>query len=339
MDPHRLPRWFRRTIFVFLGLLIVLTPPALYIGRAGEPVKQLYGVTFSDKQARALGLEARETYLAILNDLKVKHLRLIAYWDELEPTPNTDNFSELDWELQEAANHNATVTLAIGRKLPRWPECFYPDWMKGKPLAEENQQLLTFLRKIITRYRDQNIIVRWQIENEPFVWWFGDCAKPDEQFLQTELDLLKSLSDKPVLITDSGELSTWRKAARFADLFGTTLYRATWNPYLHYGVYPLPPLSYRLKARLWWVEPKDAIIAELQAEPWPPGTPLIDTPVPEQFKSMSLSRFNEQVTFAKATNFGEAYFWGVEWWYWLKMKQNHPEFWQTAKALFAKSSD
>jgi hypothetical protein len=322
-------------MFVFFILLIVLVPPALYLGRTGAPVEQVYGVTFSAKQARALGLDAREAYLAVLNDLNVKHLRLIAYWDDTEPSQDGDDFSELDWEIKEAELHNVAVTLAIGRKLPRWPECFYPAWVRTKSLPEENDFLLAFLKRLVLRYHDQNAIVRWQVENEPFVWWFGECPKLDPAFLQTEINLVKGLSNKPVLITDSGELSTWRKAARFGDLFGTTLYRVTWNPYLRYGTYPLPPASYRLKARLWGIEPKDVIIAELQAEPWPPGTLLLETPLAEQFKSMSINRLNDQIAFAKATNFGEAYFWGAEWWYWLKTTQNHPEFWELAKELFS----
>jgi len=40
------------------------------------------------------------------------------------------------------------------------------------------------------------------------------------------------------------------------------------------------------------------------------------------------------VEFAKKVGFPEIYLWGAEWWYWLKITQNHPELWDTAKELF-----
>ena len=44
--------------------------------------------------------------------------------------------------------------------------------------------------------------------------------------------------------------------------------------------------------------------------------------------------FNEDVLFAKDTGLDKFYFWGVEWWYWMKTKQNQPQIWNEAKLLF-----
>ena len=43
-----------------------------------------FGATFSKKFCDELGLNWKETYISILDDLKVRYLRLPAYWDEIE---------------------------------------------------------------------------------------------------------------------------------------------------------------------------------------------------------------------------------------------------------------
>jgi hypothetical protein len=49
---------------------------------------------------------------------------------------------------------------------------------------------------------------------------------------------------------------------------------------------------------------------------------------------MNPEMFKEDVEFAKQTGLDKFYFWGVEWWYWMKEKQNQPEIWNEAKNLF-----
>ncbi len=50
-----------------------------------------FGTTFSNYYAEELGLDWKETYLAILDDLGVKRLRVVAYWREIEPQPGETN--------------------------------------------------------------------------------------------------------------------------------------------------------------------------------------------------------------------------------------------------------
>ena len=307
---------------------------ALYLGRPAPIIDQAYGVSFSSKQTAELKLNNDETYLAILDDLGVKRLRLAAYWDVIEPAPGQFDFSQIDWQIDEAERRGVNVLLAVGRKLPRWPECFMPEWARYLAPPQQNKHLLKMLGLVVERYRHRSAIVGWQLENEPFVGWFGQCPNPSTELLQNELDLVRSLSPKPVVVTDSGELSTWRRAARFADRFGTTMYRATWNPYYGYGFYPLPAGLYRLKARFWGLSLPQVIITELQAEPWPPGKPLAEVSLDEQFRSMDFGRLQKNIAFARSTGFGEVYLWGAEWWYWMK-QHGRPEFWNEAKKLMA----
>ena len=49
---------------------------------------------------------------------------------------------------------------------------------------------------------------------------------------------------------------------------------------------------------------------------------------------MNSEILRSNVQFAKNTGLSEIYIWGVEWWYWLKEKQNNSTVWNEAKKLF-----
>ncbi|GAI67698.1 unnamed protein product, partial [marine sediment metagenome] len=56
-------------------------------------------VVFSQKHAELLELDWKETYLALLDDLEVKNIKLITYWDLLKPEEGEYNFEDLDWQI------------------------------------------------------------------------------------------------------------------------------------------------------------------------------------------------------------------------------------------------
>lgn len=277
------------------------------------------GVTFSPPYAQWLGLDWRVVYLDILENLKVKSLRLIAAWNQVEKTAGQYDFSDIDWQVSEAAKRGAKVLLVAGRRAPRWPECHIPDWAKSLSEPDQQERVLKFLEVAVKHFKNESNIVMWQVDNEPFVKWFGECPRPDLDFIAKEIKLVKSLDSRPVLITDSGELSSWLKAAHAGDYFGTTMYRVVWNPhfgYLNYQ-YFIPAAFYRLKAWLNGLPPARVIISELQAEAWlPQGNK--ETPLEEQRRSMNTAQLRANLDFARRTGFDSAYLWGVEYWYWLK---------------------
>ena len=141
---------------------------------------------------------------------------------------------------------------------------------------------------------------------------------------------------KPIIITDSGELRPWRTPMQLSDIFGTTLYRVIDNPWLGPFQYPLRPWFYRTKSdlirKVFAPQNQKTIISEFQAEPWA-MQPLTEIPIKEQLSKFPISRLQETVDFARKTGFPEAYFWGVEWWYYLA-KNDHPEYLNYAKTLF-----
>lgn len=312
-------------IFLFLNYRLNRRPP-----NAPEPV---YGVTFSKKYAESLGLDWRAAYLAALDDLKIRAFRLPAYWDELEPGPKNFNFSDYDWMLKEAEARGAKIILGIGRKLPRWPECHIPDWAKNLSPEEQELKLAGSLSAIVKHFRESPAILYWQVENEA-LFPFGKCPKPNPDFLKKEVGIVKGLDSRPVVVTDSGELSTWLRTSEIGDILGVSMYRVTWNDFFGYFYFPIPPAYYGKKAAM--VSPRLAekvIITELQAEPWG-RLPLTKLPITEQYQSMNIEKFHSNLDFAYRTGLPEIYLWGAEWWYWLKEKQNNPEFWNEAKKLW-----
>jgi len=312
-----------------------------------QPERLTYGVSFSRFHADELGLDWKETYLAILNDLRVRNFRFSAHWPFTEPEDDKYNFEELDFQIQEAAKVNASVILAIGRRLPGWPECHEPDWLKAEGLKlkagdeikkYKQEKILEYIETVVNRYKNYDDIKYWQVENEPFLSFFGRslCGELDEDFLQKEIELVKKLdATRSILVTDSGEFGTWYKAYQRGDIFGTSMYLYIW---WQHGVgpfrYPITPAFFRVKhslIKLIFGE-KPVLVIELSTEPWL-LQPIVNTPIETQLSRMGIDKFNEMIEFSSQTNFDTFYLWGAEWWYW--MRQNgHPEFWDRAEELF-----
>jgi len=321
-----------RWVYIFLGfwaaLLIVGFSLSPSLPAAAEPN---LGVSFTASQAWALELDWRQVYTDILDELQVTNLRLQVNWSEIEPQPGEFFFDDIDWQIAEARKRGAQVTLAVGRKLPRWPECHVPAWAKTLTPWEEQERVLQMLEATIKHFKDNPTIVRWQLENEP-LFQFGDCPKPNKHFLTEELKLVKSLDSRPVLITDTGELSMWWETEALADVQGATLYQTTWNPWFGYFNYPVPAWFYHWKAGLISRAVQYTIISELQMEPWGPAG-LEKLTLGEAARSFTVKNFKDNIEFFKKTGLAEAYLWGVEWWYKAKTLGDD-SLWQEAKTLW-----
>ncbi len=294
-----------------------------------------FGATYSARYAEAIELDKKETLAAILDDLKVKNIRIPIYWDLTESSEGEYDFSEIDWQLDEIQKHGGNVILIVGEKVPRWPECHAPQWVGSEKLEVRNGKLLKYVTQIIKRYKNNPTVKYWQVENEPYLP-FGNCPNYDSEIVDQEIALIKILDpSRKIIVTDSGELSLWLKAARRADIFGTTLYRSVVSNRFKIAFdYPIGPNFFKFK--YWLIKKianqKNIFICELQGEPWLRGW-TTDFPLNEQLESMNAEKLRGNVEFAKKTGFSPIYFWGAEWWYWLKTKKDHPALWDEARQI------
>ena len=329
----------KKLLYILGGLLIVGVFTIVLFAQKEKPAEIDYGMSFNTLYARELGLDWKETYDAIIDDLGVRKLRLAAHWPMVEPASNIYNFEELDYQINKAEAVGAEVILAVGRRLPRWPECHTPDWVKELAPTQQNTAQLQMVEQVVERYKDSPAVVTWQVENEPFLelFAFEYCGEQDVDLLEKEIALVKKLDPtRPVLITDSGNLGTWRGAYSRGDMFGTSVYVHFWNPELGQFRTVLPPWAYIVKDNLMGVlyGEKPTILVELSAEPWL-LEPIVDVPLDIQFTRMNLEKFEDILTYAEKTRYQEQYLWGAEWWYWLKV-QDKPEMWNRGKELYAK---
>lgn len=292
-----------------------------------------FGVTFSTKFCTEIGLDWREVYLATLDDLKVKQIRLPIYWDEIESEKGTFDFSKYDYLISEGEKRGVDFIVNIGWRLPRWPECHAPAWTNKENIESVKASVITMLKEVVNHYKGYESIKVWQLENEPYFNEFGICPPVDEWLYQIELDTVRALDDRPIMVSATGELSLWRKEARHADIFGSTLYRVVWNNVFGYIRYPFSPKLYSGKANLLGIPKDKRVIIELQAEPWVPKGSIIYLSEEEEKRSFSLDQFKANLQVAINTNFSKTYLWGVEWWY-FKYKKGNPDYWDLAKTLF-----
>lgn len=295
------------------------------------------GATFSKQYAEELGLDWKTAYVAVLDDLRVRRLRIPAYWKDIEPEPGVFNFADIDWQVAQASERDAKVVLAVGRKLPRWPECHAPAWTEGMNESLVQTRLLTMIETVVRRYASEPAIEMWQVENEPF-FDFGLCPPSDRDLLKREVSVVRALDPRPIMITESGELASWLGAAGIADVLGVSTYRTVWDRYVGYFYWPISPKYYARRYLAISTLIDRAIISELQAEPWAEGG-IATMPLERQLALMNPTRLRENVRFARKVGFPEAYLWGVEWWYWLKTKKAHPELWNEGRRLFIESEN
>lgn len=331
----------KKIIFMVIGFVFLLA--LIYVFKIAkhypknivlENTNNFFGVTYSKKYAKELGLDWKEVYLAILDDLGVKKIRIPVYWDEIEKTPGEFDFSDYNYLIEEGEKRNVEFVLNFGMRVARWPECHFPVWLdfSDKEYLQERTSLM--LREVVNNFKPYDSIAYWQLENEPLLDSFGICPQSDYGFLQEELALLKSLDNRPMIISATGELSFWSKEIKIADIFGTTMYRVVYNNFLGYIKYPYTSNFYKYKAKLKKINPGEVFIIELQAEPWINEKDIINPESKKYLKSFNINQFKANTQFALDTGFNRAYLWGVEWWYLRYKEMNDPIYWNFAKTLF-----
>lgn len=327
-------------LIVALGLFLFFLPIFFSLSHFPAPASDIsFGVNFSKKYAEELGLDWQEAYLRILDDLGAKKLRLIAYWDDIEGVRGVYDFSDIKWQLSEAKARDAKVILVIGRKVPRYPECFEPTWWRRlSDKTEQEDELIEYIELLTGELRGFSNIEMWQVENEPF-FPFGLCQEIKKSTVEKEIAAVRKIDARPILTQDSGEGGVWYPTYKLGDYLAISVYRKVWLDFWGillrtsmYIKYPTSSWSYKIKADMVKVPFNKIIVTELQAEPWGP-TSTVYLNNDEKDKTMSRTDFLDIISYAQKTGLREFYFWGAEWWYFEKTKNNNPYFWETARPL------
>lgn len=324
-------------IFIILAIGAMYGVARWYMwGERGQPL--VIGASFAADYAGELGISPHQTFLALLDDLHIRHFRLVSYWSDIEREKGTYDFSELDWEFAAANARGAKVTLAVGLRQPRWPECHMPAWAASEPLSVWEPQLGRFMAAVVNRYKDNPALESYQLENEYFLTAFATCADESRNRLAQEAGMVHRLDPHHVLIISrSNNAIGWPVGQPHADEYAISIYRRVWSTPLHtYVTYPFPAWYYAFLAgmeKIW--SGRDTVIHELQEEPWPPhGAPIPQTSLAEQDKSLDARRFTATINFGKATGMKSMDLWGAEYWYYRKAVLHDPSVWDAAKEVF-----
>lgn len=330
-----MPRLVALAVSVIAAIVILWF---FFLG-APPPAETKYGFTWSVPYARQLGLDPQADLERALETLRPSHVRIPAYWAEIEPVRGTYRFDWLDAQLDAAARYDAGVLLAVGSRLPRWPECWEPEWAaRLSDLQERRRVQLAYLRAVYERYKDHPAVVAWQVENEPLYDVYAVCPGMTRELVVEELRFVRRREAergdkaKPVFTTDSGEWSFWIGYAGETDGLGISVYRFALTRFGTLRHWYFTPKWYWRRAQLLSRFTGPIMISEFQMEPWTLREIQL-TPVGEQFNTFSIEQMRKNFRYAERLGFSSISFWGVEWWMWM-IDQGHPEFWEEAKVFF-----
>jgi len=328
---------------IVLGIILVVMVPTLsmyglaqwYIYTQKDKPLTI-GATFVPNYARYFDLEPKEVFDAMINDLGIKRFRLVSYWKDIEKVQGTYDFAELDWQFAKAEEAGVEISLAIGLRQPRWPECHGPSWAMEKPMSDWSIDLKTFMGAVIDRYKSSPALKEYQLENEFFLSVFGECPDFTRERLVDEFEFVKARDpSRPIIVSRSNNAIGIPLNEPVADKYALTVYKRVWDKTLtkRYFEYPFPAWFYGgLAGASKIAQGRDLFIHELQTEAWLPGGMSMKTaPVEELYKSLSPERLVHRIDYGVATGMRTIDLWGVEWWYHMKTNRNAPELWNTAR--------
>lgn len=280
-------------------------------------MKTAIGITLSSPHLRSLGI-APSIALETAFGYHFSHIRLGAYWNEIERARDTYDFEEFNTILTKCETAKQDVIVTVGVKAPRWPEYYFPAHLKVKNPYDSGTQseILQFIKRTIDELKRYSCITHWQIENEPL-----DPSGPmdmtiPEVFLEKEIRTIKDADTRPIIVTLWGNDLQKRKLLPVVDSLGDIIgidlyYRQYQGERFGRSVYRGPDHSDAWLSRLIASTKKPVWITELQAEPWEKDN---ETYLAEFPKSMSTHILDEHIKRASTLPVKEILLWGFEYW-------------------------
>jgi hypothetical protein len=175
--------------------LIVMVGAALLLGSEAwpqpVPPPPLAGFSFSPLISQWAHRDPLADLGLLLDATDPDLVRLPVYWEEVEPTPDQMDFSQVDAMLAVVARHDemaanpTRVVLTVGARNFLFPELHEPEWAgpRSQPSLNDMQAASAYrayFDSSITRYRDSPLIYAWQVENEPLDYVGNDFTGDDQ---------------------------------------------------------------------------------------------------------------------------------------------------------------
>lgn len=279
------------------------------------------GTTFSHRHVSYLGLPIDESFDYLLS-MKFQIIRLCCYWNEIQTYKNEWNFQNIHLLLKKCESAGQNVCITIGMKAPRWPEFYIPTWA----VDNIDAACLNFVSMGINQLKHYECISTWQIENEPLDPSGPKNQTVSETLLTREVDIVKKLDDRPVLLTVWGNTlfsrSCYKKITQHADIIGVDIYYRV--PTL--GIYCGPGGGDKNIAKSLQQSQKPIWLTELQAEPWE------NRWTKPRSESMSPQILLENYKKARKLGAAAILLWGSE--FWLKEAKNgNPDYLNAVKKI------
>ena len=317
----------------------------------GVAIDLKVGTTFIQINAEALGLNWKSAYREIVNDIGIKQIRIPIFWDQIEPQPGMFEWKTLDWQMQEATKANAKILLVVGHRVPRYPECYAPDWTRSLNDRDFKQALFKMTMAAVLHFQDHPALDAWQVENEPLAKilgkiWGGENCREVAPWVAEEVRLVRSLDQMhPTIVTFA--FSPWmtsqlRQTLDFdSDVVAITLFNKLFFRSPVYSGYVemfkmgfFSPLRLAYQKAIAQRQGKPFWVAEMQAEPWGPDGPYRFARPEDAYLSMNPDRLTETWNYATRSGISRLYLWGAEWWLSERDKGN-PSMLNAVKGLVA----
>lgn len=275
------------------------------------------GTTFSPQHLEYLNLDVDNSLTRAIS-FGFFHLRIGAYWNRIERLKGTYDYSELETILEKCERKNQKIIMVVGVKSPRWPEFYWPSFIKTKNTNDPDtkQTILEFVKKTIESLKKFSCITHWQVENEPLDPSGPENLSIDIEFLKKEIHAVKDIDPRPVIVSlwgnDMKKRGTFAKAQVLGDVVGLDLYyRQFVRRLFNKSYYRGPDLTDDDLRALLNKSKKPVWITELQAEPWEGNTAGY---LGERPASMSPLLLRDNVERVSKLPAREVLLWGLEYW-------------------------
>jgi hypothetical protein len=181
--------------------LVFLAAAALLLGSEvwppAKPAAPLVGFSYSPLISQWANRVPAADLAILLAATDPDLVRLPVYWESVEPTPDSLDFTSIDELLAVVEAHDLVasrptrVVLTIGARNFLYPELHEPAWAapRQQPHLDEVQSAAAYRAYFdgsLLRYRSSPLLYAWQVENEPLDY-VGNVSTGDDQIKAAQL--------------------------------------------------------------------------------------------------------------------------------------------------------